>query len=433
MEVPGRRAPTFWQLLRFMRDPLGYTEAGRRRYGNLYSVRDFLFTWVLLATDPEDVKAILTDTERFRGGDVPRRLISPLAGETSVLTTSGPTHMRQRKLLLPVLHQELVERWSGRIEKIAEAELNALPVGKPVAMLAPMQRITLDVICRLIFGAEDDAEIERLRNALLELMDPRVAPLFFLPGVLRWESRLNPANVFFRRRGRLDRLIFGMVDRRRREGDGGGRDDALSMLLGARDEEGEPLTDTELRDQLVTLLAAGHETTATGLAWAIERLSRNEGARLRAIAETVDGDGTDYIDAVAKETLRLRPPIVNVPRVATRDTELGGHRIRAGTTVAAMVSLTHRRPDLWPEPLAFKPERFLDGKPLPYAYAPFGGGIRRCIGASLAALEMRIVLQALLRRLEPLPAPAPEERVGLTGVVLRPKRGGRVVLRRLAA
>jgi cytochrome P450 family 135 len=426
--VPGPQAPKAWQFLRWISDPIGFAEACQRRHGPVFAIRVYLFDRVVFATDPADVKTILTDSDHFVGGVVARRLVEPAVGSTSVLTTTGAAHMRQRKLLLPPMHEDLVERWFERIESIAEAELSRLPLDRPVPLRPALQRVTLDVMCRLVFGAEGSDQLGELRRTLVRSLDPRLAPLLFFPTMLRRRGRLNPATKALDRREQLHRLIAGLIAERRRDPGLEARDDVLSLLICARDEEGGAFTDVELRDQLMTLLIAGHETTATGLTWAIERLSRTPRARDRLAASILEGED-DYLDAAVKETLRIRPPIVNVPRTTTEPVELGGHRIAPGTSVAAMLSLTHRRPDLWPAPLAFRPERFLEGKPLPYSFVPFGGGIRRCIGASLAMLEMRVVLRAAMRRFR-LEAPEePEERIRLYGPVLAPSRGGRVILR----
>ncbi len=427
---PGSRAPKVWQFLRLIADPIGYAEACQARYGPVFTVRMLLFDRVVLASDPEDVKAILTDSERFQGGDVAGKLLEPIAGATSVLGTSGEVHMRQRKLLLPSMHEELIGRWTDRIEAIAGRELAGLPVGRPISIRPTMQRITLEVMCRLVFGAESEAQTKELGNALARFLSPRFAPLLFFPSALRSGGRLNPAAPFVRRRAVVHGLVAELIAKRRRDPRLEDRDDVLSLLLRTPDEDGNPITDAELRDQVMTVLVAGYESTATGLTWACERLSRNREAQDRLAAEVSKGEGDEYLNAVVKEALRTRPPLVNAGRRTTREVTVGGRRVDSGTAVAAMFSLTHRRPDLWPDPLDFKPERFLDGKPLPYSFVPFGGGIRRCVGAALATLEMRLVLKTVIARHAIGPAPGREEKARLAGVVLIPAKGGRLVLER---
>jgi cytochrome P450 len=203
--------------------------------------------------------------------------------------------------------------------------------------------------------------------------------------------------------------------------------------MSARHDDGTALSDRELRDELMGLLIAGHETTATGLAWAAERLARTPAAQERLAAELDGADKPAYLDAVIQETLRLRPPVIDAVRTTVMDTELGGHRIGQGTIVSAMFSVTHRRADLWPDPLAFKPERFLDGRPAPYSFTPFGGGIRRCVGAALATFEMRVVLIALLTRFRLQAASDRDEPIRLAGITLIPARGATVTLERADA
>jgi cytochrome P450 len=432
---PGPRSLAPWQGLRFYVDFVRYMDACTARHGSVFTLRLHPFGAFVCASDPADVQAILTDTERFVGGDA-ARLLEPLVGPSSVIITSGATHMRQRKLLLPSFRGDLVARWRDRIAAIADEQLAQLPAGEPVALRPVMQRITIDVICRLVFGVEDDAELTELRERLLSTFDPRLAAFLFVPTLLRRHGRLNPGRLLIERRALVHRLLDRQIARGRAGTLGSGSGDVLSLLIAARDEDGEALSDAELRDQLLTLLVAGHETTATGLAWAVERLSRTPGAHARLVEE-LDGEqdeaGAGYLDAVVRETLRLRPPVIDAVRTTTRDDELGGHPIPAGTLVSAMFTVTHRRPDLWEQPLAFRPERFLDDKPVPYAYTPFGGGIRRCIGAALADLEMKVVLRTLLERFELAPAPGREEAVRLTGITLTPSRGGQAVLTRRPA
>ncbi len=425
--VPSPPSPKALQFLRWTSDPIGYPEACQRQFGSVFALRTFLFDRIVFATDPDDVKTVLTETETFRGGDMPRKLAEPVVGATSVMTTAGETHMRQRKLLLPPMHKDLVARWTERIEAITAPHLANLPLGTPTAMRPVMQQITLEIICRVVFGAESKEQSDDLAGALTNMLEARFAPLLVFPGVLKRNGPLSPARPYLRRRARVHALIGELIAERRRAGDLEEREDVLSMLVAARDEEGRGFSDVELRDQLMTLLLAGHDTTATALAWALERLSRNPRVQKRLVEE-VRGDGGEYLTAVVNETLRVRSPAFGVPRMTARETELGGYRLPPETSVLAMIVLTQRRPDIWPEPLEFQPERFLDGKPTPYSFTPFGGGVRRCIGASLALLEMRLVLEAFARRFELHPAPGRPEAARMFGVTLIPSRGGSVVV-----
>jgi cytochrome P450 len=423
-EPPGPRSPGAWQLARFTLDFVRYLEACADRYGEVFTLRPHGLDALVVATGPAEVHAVLTDRDRFAGGEA-AQLLEPVTGRASVILAGGAQHMRQRKRLLAPFHGERITRWRDEIGAIAARELAQLPLEEPVAMRPAMQRLTLEVICRIVFGMDDPDRIAEFRAAVTRFLDPRLSCVLFVPTLTRRTGRLNPARTFIARRAEVRRLLDEEIAPWR--ADRGRRDDVLSLLLDSRDEDGAPLDDLDVRDELMGLLIAGHETTATGLAWAFERLSRTPAANARFAADG-DGDGA-YVDAVVRETLRTRPPVIDAVRTAVTDTTLGGQPIRAGTLVSAMFCITHRRADLWPDPLAFRPERFLDDKPAPYAYTPFGGGIRRCIGAALATLEMRVVLDTARRRLTLAPAPGPQERMRLSGVTLIPSRGGELVLR----
>lgn len=428
---PGPASPGTWQLLRCQADFAGYLDACVRRHGPLFTLRMPPFEAFVAATDPQDVETILLDTRtRFEEGAA-SAILEPLVGRASLILSSGPQHMRQRKSLLPAFHGSLAERWEQPIAEIAEHHLSRLPLGEPIALREPVREIALDAICRILFGGEEPAAYRALRDDVARGLDPRIVVLLWFPTLWRRHGRLNPARPHQRRRQYIHDLVHELIARRRADPAHAEREDVLSVLVTARDEHGEPLEDGEVRDLLLGLLMAGHETTANSLTWAFERLSRTPHARARLAAEVADADGgTEYVDAIVSETLRTRPSVIDAVRTATEEIELGGYAIAPGTVVSAMLTAMHRRPDLWPDPLAFKPERFLNGRPRPYSYMPFGGGIRHCIGASLSLVEMRTVLRTAFRMLDVLPAPGREERMRLTGITLTPSRGGRVVLAR---
>ena len=427
---PGPAAPGTWQLLRCQADFAGYLDACVRRHGPLFTLRMPPFEAFVAATEPHDVETILLDTTtRFEQGAA-SAILEPLVGPASLILSTGPQHMRQRRLLLPAFHGNLAARWEQQIAEIAERRLARLPLGTPLALREPMREIALDAICQILFGGDDPAAYAALREEVARGLDPRIVVLLWFPTLWRRHGRLNPARPHQRRRAYIHGLVHALISRRRADTTHADRDDVLSVLVAARDEQGEPLSDDEVRDLLLGLLMAGHETTANALTWAFERLSRTPHARRRLAEEVADGGGGEYLDAVVSETLRTRPSVIDAVRTATEEIELSGYTIAPGTVVSAMLTAMHRRPDLWPDPLAFAPERFLDGRPRPYSYAPFGGGIRHCIGASLSLVEMRTVLRTAIGMLEILPAPGHEERMRLTGITLTPSRGGRVVLRR---
>jgi cytochrome P450 len=436
---PGPTSPGIWQLLRCQLDFAGYLDACASRYGPVFTLRMPPFDAFVAATEPDGVERVLTGTTtRFADGAA-SAILEPLVGRSSLILSTGATHMRQRKELLPAFHGSLGERWERAIDEIAAHHLAQLPLGEPIALREPMRRIALDVICRVLFGG-DPAGYAALRDEVARGLDPRIVVLLWFPTLWRRNGRLNPARPHLRRRAYIHGLVHEQIDRARtraeRAASAGSeapeRDDVLSRLVAARDERGEPLSDAELRDQLLALLMAGHETTANALTWAFERLSRTPHARARLAAEVAKG-GTEYLDAVVAETLRTRPSVIDAVRTATSELELGGHRIAPGTVVSALLTTMHRRADVWSDPLAFRPERFLGGKPAPYSYVPFGGGVRHCIGASLSLVELRTVLRTAFATLDVAPAPGREERMRLTGITLTPSKGGRVVLRRRTA
>jgi cytochrome P450 len=429
---PGPASPGAWQLLRCQADFAGYLDACVARHGPLFTLRMPPFEAFVAATEPQDVERILTGTTtRFEPGAA-SAILEPLVGRENLILSAGPAHMRQRKALSPAFHGGLGERWEQPIAEIAARRLAQVPLGQPIAMREPMRAIALDVICLILFGA-DAAEHAALRDEVARGLDPRIVVLLWFPTLWRRHGRLNPAWPHQRRRAYIHALVHEQIARRRADPALAEREDVLSRLVAARDERGRPLSDAELRDQLLALLMAGHETTANSLTWAFERLSRTPRAE-RRLAEEIAHDerGGAYLDAVVSETLRTRPSVIDAVRTATSELELSGYPIPPGTVVSAMLTAMHRRGDLWEDPLAFRPERFLDGRAAPYAYAPFGGGVRHCIGASLSLVELRTVLRTAVRSYEIAAAPGREERMRLTGITLTPSRGGRVVLRRRA-
>jgi cytochrome P450 len=289
-----------------------------------------------------------------------------------------------------------------------------------------MQAITLEIILRAVFGVQEPERVDALRVALRRLLDVLTSPMMLGLLVLGPE-RMGRIGPLARLLARVDRLIYAEIERRRRATDLGTRSDILSLLLEARDEDGAPMRDQELRDELITLLVAGHETTATALAWAVERLTRHPGA-LERLTEEVTSGQTAYLDAVVTETLRLRPVISLVARRLSRPAQIAGLELPAGVTVTPSIYLLHRRPDVYPQPDRFLPERFLDQPPGTYTWIPFGGGVRRCIGAAFAQFEMRAVLAELVRQRRVAPARPESEPVLRRAITETPRYDAEVVL-----
>jgi cytochrome P450 len=416
-------------LARTQLDFVGYLNECANRYGSVFTLRVHPYERLVVATRPADLQTIYQRLpERFSPTDAPALVLGPILGSNSMFMATGRMHRRQRKLVRPALRGNLVARWSERMRALADEELQELPLGEPVGMRQPMRDITLNVICRLVFGLDSTKRFQTLRDDISGGVDPRLALLLWFPTLWHRDGRLNPLRNLRRRRQQLLQMMAEQIAIHRADPRLEERDDALALMIRATDENGDTLSDEELRDQLLTLLAAGNESTAVALAWALERLSRTPAALERLVAELDEGR-EEYLNAVVKETLRMRAPVLDAIRTATEEIEIGGYRIPQGTMVIAAFTVTHHYADIWGDPLAFRPERFLEGRIEPYSHTPFGGGVRRCIGASLGELEMRVVLKEMLAKFELSAAPGPEERIQLVGLTLVPARGARVILR----
>lgn len=393
---------------------------------------------IVVAGDAAVAKEVFTGDPALLHAGQGNVVLRPLLGPRSVLLLDGPEHLRQRRLMLPPFHGERMRGYGERMREIAARHVSSWPVGEPFATQRTMQAITLEVILRVVFGVEDPARVAQLSAPLRLLLDSTGNPARLIALQVTRSDGARPRTPWGRVR-RLtqpaDAMIFEEIAARRRQAAEGEeeRDDILSLLLAARDEEGRPLTDAELRDELMTLLVAGHETTATALAWTLERITRHPAVLERLQAEADgggNGDGaSDYVDAVIKETLRLRPVVPGVVRKLQAPLTFGGWELPAGVHIAPNIWLIHRDPELYPEPESFRPERFLGRTPGTYEWLPFGGGIRRCLGASFALYEMRVVLETILAMTRLVPATgAPPERVVRRFVTYVPARGGRVAV-----
>src|SRR3954449_3161150 len=398
---PGSKAPAAVQAVRYARNPLGFLSNEQRRFGDIFSVRFPFFGRIVYVARPDLVKAVFTGPPAvFHAGEANATVLEPALGPNSVLTLDDEPHMRQRKLLLPPFHGERVQRYGQLIVEMTGEEMESWPVGEPFALRPHTQRITLAVIMRAVFGVHDRERLLRFER-LIEAFSARVSAVIALPMLRRDLGRWSPWSRFLRARAALDEFIYEEIALRRAEIAAGeeSHDDVLSLLLEAEHDDGSPMSDEELRDELVTVLGAGHETTATGLAWAMERLLRTPRV-LAKLRDSITAGEDDYLDATVKETLRARPVIVDVARKLTAPAEIGGYRLPAGTFVMPAIAALHYREDLFPEPGEFRPERFLEGEGDHYSWIPFGGGVRRCIGAAFAQYEMRIVLGTVIERAE---------------------------------
>jgi cytochrome P450 len=429
---PGPTTSRPLQTVRWIYRPGPMLEDCRRRYGDMFTLRiAHEGNWVFLA-DPDAIKQVFTGDPRVLHAGEANVVVLPLLGHHSLLLLDEGAHMSQRKLMLPPFHGERMRGYEQVMTEVAAEEIDSWPAGQPYAVRPAMQRITLEVIIRTVFGVQDPARRGRLRATLSRALewgsDPRRMAMLAALG----PQRLARSGLFQRVREPADQLIYDEIRERRGAPDLAERDDVLSMLLQARHEDGSEMSDEQLRDQLMTLLVAGHETTASSLAWAVERLVRNPPVLARLRDEVAAGDD-EYVDAVCKETLRLRPILALVLRRLTEPMEIGGRLLPAGANIAPCIYLVHRRPHIYPEPYAFRPERFIEQPAGTYTWIPFGGGVRRCLGASFAQFEMRVVLRELVRRLELRASDERPERVTRRAITLVPDRGGEIVVERAPA
>ncbi|MBJ7330942.1 MAG: cytochrome P450 [Solirubrobacteraceae bacterium] len=410
----------------FILRPTRFLDACHETCGDYFTLLPAKDRVIVTTADPAAVKQVFSASDdELRAGEA-NIILAPILGMRSVLLLDGPEHMRQRKLMLPPFHGERMRAYEEIMREVAQREVATWPRGPRFGALQSMQAITLEVIMRAVFGVDDAGERERLGAALRGQLDVLANPRRVMMLALT-QGRMGARSPWVRfeaAQREADTLIYDQI-RARRADPGTDREDIFSLLLAARDEDGEPLSDQELRDELMTLLVAGHETTATALAWTLERVTRHPEVLARLQAHPGDAE---YIDAVMTESLRLRPVVPAVLRKLQKPMEFGGWQLPAGVNIALSIYLLHRRADLYPDPLAFMPERFLGKKPGTYEWIPFGGGIRRCLGASFALFEMKTVLQTVLREAELRPARRRAERVNRRAVTFTPARGGRIAL-----
>ena len=430
----GPRSPVILQSIGQWTRPLAYMERCRARYGKRFTVRFVTTPPTVILSDPDDVKEVFAAPPEILHPGQGAKVLEPLVGANSVILLDESRHLEQRKLLLPAFHGEKMRQLAGLMAEVARHDVESWPQGEGIPLHPRMQALTLEIILRAVFGLDPGERLEALRDRLAALLAFGDNPITLTsppdPDGLRMSlaSRLPPFARFLQMQEQADELIFAQIEERRR--DGADRDDVLTMLLEARHEDGSPMTDQELRDELMTLLVAGHETTASALAWGFERLARSPEV-LERLVEEIDAGGDDaYLTATIQETLRRRPVIPNAaPRYVNEPIEVGGWTYPVGCALVPHAYLIHHDPQIYPEPYAFRPERFLDQAPGTYTWIPFGGGRRRCLGASFAQQEMKIVLRAVLsaRRLDP--ATAPHEVPRRRNITIKPVDGARTTLR----
>ena len=425
---PAVGAPAAIQTAAWLFRPTGFLDRCRRRYGHTFSVMFMGFkTPMVMISDPESIRELYKGREN---GMPPGRsaALEPVMGARSVLLLEGPEHLSRRKLMLPAFHGERMRAYEDLIRDVARTEIESWPVGSAFPIHSRMQAVTLDVILRAVFGVSDASRLAQLGGMLGGMLANLASPRLQLRVAMAQRfDREDPMQELRRQSKPVDDLLQAEIAERRADPGIAEREDILSMLVAARFEDGEPMSDEELRDQLITLLLAGHETTATALAWTFDLLLRNPQQLGRLQAELAEG-GESFLRAVISESLRLRPVVPLAGRRLHSTLEVDGYELPEGTDVTPAIWLAHTRADIYPEPLAFRPERFLEGSPETYAWIPFGGGVRRCLGAAFAEFEMRIVLREVLGRCELRSARSAPERISRRNITFSPRHGTPVVL-----
>jgi cytochrome P450 family 138 len=426
---PGPTTPMPFQTLGMMTRQRPFLERTRRRYGNMFTIDVLGFGQMVILADPALIKhTFQADPKTLHAGS--RSPLRKVLGDNSLLGIDEEHHMEQRKLLLPPFKGQRMKAYESLIEEIAIAEVETWPVGTEFATAKSMQRITLRAILRAVFGATGAAlhELEELLPPWTELGQQ----MSRFPAAQKDFGPWSPWGKFLRLRARVDAILDRLIEDTKNDAALTQRTDVLSLMVQARREDGTALSNAEIRDQLVTMLAAGHETTAHTLSWAVERLRRHP-AQLARLQQEVDEGGKAYRDATIREVQRMRPVISFAGRHTMKPFEIGGYRIPAGHMIGLSAGLTHFDPELFPHPERFDPERFLDKNPGTYSWIPFGGGVRRCIGATFAHLELDVVLRVILERVRFLPTTAPDEKLKFKGVAWSPGGGGKAIVERRAA
>lgn len=427
---PGPAVPSLLQLMATWKRPAASLERLRQRYGKRITVRLPFQPPLVILSDPDDIKELFMAPPDVLHPGEGARILEPVIGPNSVILLDEGPHLEQRKLLLPAFHGEKMKRLSGLMTELAEREVESWPLQQPVALHPRVQRLTLEIILRAVFGLEQGQRLDHLRDGLTDVLAFGESPLSVLPALQRYARWVPPLSRFNATVARADELVFELINERRAENGGEERTDILAMLLQARHEDGSPMAPREIRDELMTALVAGHETTASQLAWGFERLAR-EPQVVRRLADEADaGEGDEYLTATINEILRLRPVLPNAePRLTKKPVTIGGFEYPPGVLLLASAYLVQHDPSIYPEPYAFRPERFVGKAPGTYTWIPFGGGRRRCLGASFALQEMKIVVRAVVSRHELSPASDQPEKTARRSITFSPSGRATIVLR----
>jgi cytochrome P450 len=428
---PGPRSPSVIQGIAFWTRPLASLERWRARYGKRFTIRLPAMPPFVLLSDPDDVKQVFTAPPDLLHPGKGAQVLQPVVGSNSVILLDEKPHLEQRKLMLPAFHGERMEKLTGLMAEVTEREVAKWPRNERIEMHPRTQALTLEIILRAVFGLESGPRLDALRERLRVMLEFGDRPISLVPPKpdtvgAKVAGRVGPFAKFVRLQEQADAIIFELIDERRRNPSG---DDVLAMLLDARHDDGSPMDQQELRDELMTLLVAGHETTASTLAWALTRLPGHPDVVERIVDEMRADDGDAYLTATIQEVMRRRPVLPNnAPRFAVKPIEVGGWSYPAGIALVPNAYLVHHDPEIYEDPYEFRPERFLGTSPGTYTWIPFGGGRRRCLGASFAMLEMKIVLRAVLGACELRPTGDGFELPRRRNITIRPAQGAVAVL-----
>ena len=427
MLPPGPSWPILVQSIAWWTRPVPFMERCRDKYGGRFTMRLAGTPPFVTISDPAEIKELFMSPPDVLHPGEGANVLEPVVGQHSLILLDEDPHLEQRRLLLPAFHGERMKRLTGLMTEVAEREAESWPRDEPFQLHPRMQGLTLEIILRAVFGLEQGERLEALRTRLAKILDFGLQPASLVPALRRDIWPMHKWSDFVRLREEVDGLIFELIDERRASDED--RDDVLAMLLTARHEDDTPMTPQELRDELMTLLVAGHETTASQLAWTFERLVRTPRV-LRRLTEAVDAGDDDYVDATVNESLRHRPVLpLAEPRLTKKPVEIGGWKYPVGVALTANAYLVHHDPAIYDEPYEFRPERFVDEQPGTYTWLPFGGGRRRCIGASFAQLEMRLVLNSVLSRYALEATERGPETTRRRAITFTPSRGATVVAR----
>jgi cytochrome P450 len=426
---PGPSMPAAMQTLGMWSRPTAFLERARSRYGTPFTIRMLGQSPLVIVSDPEQIKQMFTAPADVLHPGEGARILEPIVGSDSVILLDEAPHLEQRRLLLPAFHGERMDALTDVMLDVTRREVDSWPLDERVALHPRLQGLTLEIILRAVFGLERGSRLDRLRDALRQVLAFGRSPLSLLPPPPPLLARFGAPAKLTRLLATVDELVYELIDERRSAGGGG--EDILALLLAAEHEDGSPMSGKELRDELITALVAGHETTASQLSWTFARLAHEPAVLSRLQAEIDTAEDEEYLTATINEIMRRRPVLPNAePRVVKKPVDIGDRHYEPGVTLLASAYLVHHDPAIYPDPYAFRPERFLAQAPGTYTWIPFGGGRRRCIGAAFATQEMKIVIRTVLQRFMLDAGSQLPEGVRRVSITIAPTGGCSLTLRR---